>query len=192
MQVYGSPYCTVWGCWQDVLQREGLRAFYRSYPTQLVMNIPFHALHFVTYEHMQEYTNQERHYNPVTHGISGAVAGGVAAGATTPLDVCKTLINTQEEGAVEYRLRVIRGLVDSARTIYEMQGFSGFFKGLQARVLFQMPATAIAWTVYEFFKYTITINQVNKCESLDYLTSTDISKTLGTVAMAANVGKRER
>ena len=29
-------------------------------------------------------------------------------------------------------------------------------QGLQARVLYQMPSTAICWTVYEFFKYLLT------------------------------------
>lgn len=31
----------------------------------------------------------------------------------------------------------------------------GFFKGLQARVLYQMPATAVCWSTYEFFKYLL-------------------------------------
>ena len=31
-----------------------------------------------------------------------------------------------------------------------------FFQGLQARVLFQVPSTAICWSVYEFFKYFLT------------------------------------
>ena len=34
----------------------------------------------------------------------------------------------------------------------QLRGTSGFFGGLQARVIFQMPATAISWFVYETFK----------------------------------------
>jgi solute carrier family 25 iron transporter 28/37 len=60
------------------------------------MNIPFQVAHFVIYEKMQELTNHERTYNPTTHMLSGAVAGGVAAAVTTPLDVCRTLLNTQQ------------------------------------------------------------------------------------------------
>lgn len=36
--------------------------------------------------------------------------------------------------------------------------FSSCFQGLQARVLFQVPSTAICWSVYEFFKYFLTKN----------------------------------
>ncbi|KAK7929041.1 hypothetical protein WMY93_005436 [Mugilogobius chulae] len=37
---------------------------------------------------------------PLSHVVSGAMAGAIAAAATTPLDVCKTLLNTQEAQAV--------------------------------------------------------------------------------------------
>lgn len=34
-----------------------------------------------------------------------------------------------------------------------MAGPLGFFRGLSARVLYAMPATAICWSTYEFFKF---------------------------------------
>lgn len=37
-----------------------------------------------------------------------------------------------------------------------MAGPSGFFRGIEARVLYSMPATAICWSTYEFFKYILT------------------------------------
>lgn len=48
------------------------------------------------YELCQNMWNPDRGYNPAVHMASGAIAGGVAAAITTPLDVCKTLLNTQE------------------------------------------------------------------------------------------------
>ncbi|CAI8016978.1 Mitoferrin-1 [Geodia barretti] len=41
MQMYSSPYRGVFHCVSSVYQTEGLSAFYRSYTTQLTMNIPF-------------------------------------------------------------------------------------------------------------------------------------------------------
>lgn len=32
----------------------------------------------------------------------------------------------------------------------------GFFKGLGARILYTMPATAICWSTYEFFKFMLS------------------------------------
>lgn len=53
MQMYNSPYKSVLECLKGVYRTEGLRAFYRSYSTQLVMNIPSQAIHFTTYELFQ-------------------------------------------------------------------------------------------------------------------------------------------
>lgn len=119
------------------------------------MNIPFQAVHFMTYEIMQNRLNPNRKYDPMSHGVSGAVAGASAAIVTMPLDVCKTLLNTQEHCARRSGSSV-NGMMEAFRLVYEFQGFTGYFRGVQARILFQMPATAISWSVYEFFKFLLT------------------------------------
>ncbi|TRY84090.1 hypothetical protein DNTS_008935 [Danionella cerebrum] len=165
MQMYNSPYQSVLDCMRCVWQREGALAFYRSYTTQLTMNVPFQALHFMTYEYLQEQLNPQRQYNATSHMVSGALAGAIAAAATTPLDVCKTLLNTQESLALNSANqsgRHISGLGHAFRTVYRLGGLRAYFKGVQARVIYQMPSTAISWSVYEFFKYGITKHQLEK------------------------------
>ena len=95
MQVYKSPYKTCTECGRRVLRAEGLRAFYRSYSTQLLMNIPFQSLHFMVYEHASDIINPQRSYSPTSHLVAGSAAGAIASLVTTPLDVAKTLLNTQ-------------------------------------------------------------------------------------------------
>ncbi|XP_029917126.1 mitoferrin-2-like [Myripristis murdjan] len=181
MQMYNSPYRGALDCVCALVRSEGPAAFYRSYTTQLTMNVPFQALHFMTYEYLQELLNPHRHYNPSSHVVAGALAGALAASATTPLDVCKTLLNTQEARAIHVvhaqasgaggvgaaaatatGSRHISGLGAAFRTVYRMGGMPAFFKGVQARVIYQMPSTAISWSVYEFFKYIITKRQHEK------------------------------
>ncbi|XP_051510217.1 mitoferrin-1 isoform X1 [Myxocyprinus asiaticus] len=158
MQMYNSPYRSLYDCVLTISRREGLAAFYRSYSTQLTMNIPFQAVHFITYEFMQEHFNPQRQYRPETHILSGAAAGAVSAAVTTPLDVCKTLLNTQENVALSsaHVSGHLSGMVNALRTVYRLGGVPAFFKGIRARVIYQMPSTAIAWSVYEFFKYFLT------------------------------------
>ena len=154
MQMYKSPFSNSLSCAGHILKTEGFKAFYRSYFTQLTMNLPYHTLHFVTYEYMQDLTNRQRQYNPKAHVISGAIAGALASAVTTPLDVCKTLLNTQEKLAlVAANSDRISGLIDASRVVYKCCGFRGYFQGIQARVIVAMPSTAISWSVYEFFKY---------------------------------------
>lgn len=123
------------------------------------------------YFHFHLQLNKERQYSPKAHVIAGAAAGATAAAFTTPLDVCKTLLNTQED--------TTRGLSDAIKKVYRVAGMRGFFKGLQARVLYQMPATAVCWSTYEFFKYLLnrTEKKTSISSSLTPAISTDDNKS---------------
>jgi hypothetical protein len=202
-------------CVTKVARKEGFKAFYRSYFTQLSMNIPFQCTHLLTYDFLQTTINKKREYNPMSHCISGALAGALAAAITTPLDVCKTLINTQEccnpdelckKGGINpsvavgpvpaqsssatqsnnsqsstfkaknsatmnsiltktsfvrsqststTRLITATGLRDAVWIIYRAEGARGFFKGIMPRTIFQIPGTAVSWSVYEYFKHSL-------------------------------------
>lgn len=156
MQMFNSPYKGVIDCAREIWRREGMRAFYRSYTTQLAMNVPYQSIHFITYEFFLDWSNPSRGYSPIAHMSSGAIAGAFASAITTPLDVCKTLLNTQETDALALsKQSQISGLYNAGSTIYNCCGWRGFFQGLQARVIYSAPSTAIAWSVYEFFKYLI-------------------------------------
>lgn len=50
LQLRRSPYRGVFDCMQRILKEEGVNAFYKSYPTTILMNIPFTAVHFAAYE----------------------------------------------------------------------------------------------------------------------------------------------
>ncbi|ENN81934.1 mitoferrin-1 [Dendroctonus ponderosae] len=152
MQMVNSPYRSIVSCLVNVYRKEGFAAFYRSYTTQLTMNVPFQSIHFMIYEFAQTVTNKERTYNPAAHMASGALAGAVASAITTPLDVCKTLLNTQQTPQAA-------GLVQAMKLIYQLKGPAGYFRGMQARIMYQMPSTAICWSTYEFFKYLLGSTQ---------------------------------
>lgn len=89
MQIKNSPYRNVIQCAKTVYAREGLTAFYVSYPTTLTMSVPFTAVQFSVYESLKSLLNPDGSYSPLTHCVSGGVAGAVAAAVTTPLDVAK-------------------------------------------------------------------------------------------------------
>ncbi|CAH1711510.1 mitoferrin-1-like [Aphis gossypii] len=149
LQMSNSPYNGILNCVSSIWRTEGLGAFYRSYMVQLFMNAPFQIVHFMTYDYCQNFLNPDKIYNPLYHMISGGVAGGLASAITTPLDVCKTLLNTQTTNVR------VEGLFRAVTTVYTLGGPGGFFRGMVARVLYQMPSTAISWTTYEFFKFVL-------------------------------------
>jgi len=110
MQVHGSVYNSVSQCARAVFRNEGIRAFYVSYPTTLAMTVPFTALQFTAYESLSKLIKRREGYDPVTHCTAGGLAGGLAAAATTPLDVIKTLLQTRGNGA-DVEIRNARGLM---------------------------------------------------------------------------------
>lgn len=144
MQVHGSEYRTVAACARGVYEKEGLRAFYLSYPTTLVMTVPFTAVQFSTYEVCKTLLNPSNTYSPMTHVLAGAVAGGVGGAVTTPLDVAKTLLQTRGS-STDAEIRNARGMKDAFSIIWRRHGVKGFLRGLTPRVLTFMPSNALSW-----------------------------------------------
>ncbi|RHZ67248.1 hypothetical protein Glove_302g24 [Diversispora epigaea] len=155
LQVHGSAYRNVLDCARTVYAKEGLIAFYVSYPTTLTMTIPFQVFQFSSYEYFRKVLNPRGDYDPKTHVIAGGLAGAIAAAATTPLDVAKTLLQTRGNSS-DLRVRNCNGLSEAFKYIYERYGLTGFMRGMKPRVLSHMPSTAICWSVYEYFKWFIT------------------------------------
>jgi len=144
MQVHGSTYTSIAHCARSVFRNEGLRAFYLSYPTTLAMTVPFTALQFTAYESIGKLIHRRSGYDPITHCVAGGLAGGIAAAATTPLDVIKTLLQTRGNSTVP-EIRNAGGLMEAARIIAAREGAKGFFRGMKARVVAAAPSTAICW-----------------------------------------------
>jgi solute carrier family 25 iron transporter 28/37 len=155
LQVFGSTYKGMIDCAKTLFYAEGISAFYVSYPTTLIMNIPFHSIHFSAYEYLRKVLNPTDIYDPKTHIMAGALAGGIAAAFTTPLDVAKTLLQTRGTSK-DLVIRNCNGVAGALKIIYLRKGFLGFFQGIRPRVLTHMPSTAICWTTYEYFKWILS------------------------------------
>lgn len=135
----------------DIYKKEGLSAFYISYPTTLLTNIPFAALNFGFYEYSSSLLNPSHIYNPYLHCVSGGVAGGIVAALTTPFDCIKTVLQTKGISN-NHEFRHVTGFKSAAEALYKLGGMSAFWKGLKPRVIFNIPSTAISWTAYEMCK----------------------------------------
>ncbi|WVR08332.1 hypothetical protein IAU60_005385 [Kwoniella sp. DSM 27419] len=157
MQIRNSPYRSVWECARTVYAREGLTAFYVSYPTTITMTVPFTAVQFSAYESLKSLMNPDGSYSPSTHVVAGGIAGGLAAAVTTPLDVAKTLLQTRGSNP-DPQIRAARSMSEALRIIRERDGWRGLRRGMLPRVLTVAPSTAISWMSYEFFKVLIKQN----------------------------------
>ncbi|WCJ34790.1 Mitochondrial substrate carrier family protein [Euphorbia peplus] len=155
LQLGNNVYRGVFDCVKRVLRDEGLGAFYASYRTTVLMNAPFTAVHFATYEAVKkglmevspESASDER---LVVHATAGAAAGALAAALTTPLDVVKTQLQCQGVCGCD---RFKSGSIgDVFKAIVKKDGYKGLMRGWIPRMLFHAPAAAICWSTYEASK----------------------------------------
>ncbi|XP_078435414.1 mitochondrial RNA-splicing protein MRS3-like [Wolffia australiana] len=148
LQLGSSPYKGVADCLRRVVREEGYRALYASYRTTVVMNAPFTAVHFATYEATKRGLTDDG--GLLVHATAGAAAGALAASVTTPLDVVKTQLQCQ--GVCGCERFTSNSIMAVTRAIIKRDGYAGLMRGWKARMLFHAPAAAICWTAYESAK----------------------------------------
>lgn len=162
-------------CACDMLRHEGPRAFLVSYPTTLLMNVPYALIMGTTNEALRNVLNPSGEHSLPAYLLSGAGAGIVAAALTNPLDVVKTRLQTQHLCLVDTNGApssarsaaaqgrpcprtplAYQGMVHAASTLWRDEGPRCFLRGVQARMLIHAPSVAICWTTYESVKRMLT------------------------------------
>jgi solute carrier family 25 (mitochondrial iron transporter), member 28/37 len=160
-----GTYSSVLNCITRVHAEHGVPAFFAGFRATILMNVPFTAVYFSGYESAKKIIVDwrgidERQFTPSSHCAAGALAGGLAAAASTPLDVARTRLQTQGEvGARRYR-----GLKHALESIKFEEGWRGLFRGVRPRVVFHMPAAAVCWTTYEFCKHLMAVDPSHRTD----------------------------
>ncbi|KAE8350611.1 mitochondrial carrier domain-containing protein [Aspergillus coremiiformis] len=121
-----------------------VRELYRGAGITIAREIPFTVLQFTMWESMKEaYARRMQHTSKSSSGsfvdqvpastsaMFGSVAGAIAAGLTTPLDVIKTrvMLARRGDGADGGRVRIKNVVQDISR-----EGIGAFWRGIGPRV----------------------------------------------------------
>lgn len=163
-------YSGSFDCIRTMWRTEGLLGFYRSLPTTLISECPFHGVLVATNESLKILLGLEARGDSHGHGsvagvplgwhfFSTGVSGIIASVLTQPLDVVKTRQQTQNVGSLtgtgEVSIRYT-DIVTTARIISREEGMAGFFRGTLPRLLFAAPSAAMCWGTYEVTKALLT------------------------------------
>ena len=89
------------------------RELYRGWSITVVREVPFTVIQFPIWEALKEYRRRTTGSPVVTaveSGLFGSIAGAIAAGVTTPLDVLKTrmMLARKKEGAWTMARKILR------------------------------------------------------------------------------------
>ncbi|KAK4054261.1 S-adenosylmethionine transporter [Microbotryomycetes sp. JL201] len=154
-----------WAVAKSVWTAQGLAGFYRGFGSTVAREIPFTCLQFPLYERLKLFlarrrtqSGQVKDLPSIEAAACGSLAGGVAAGLTTPLDVCKTRImlsgrtdmRPAADGSVARQYPY--SLFKTLGIIYRQEGLRVLFSGVVPRVVWISAGGAVFLGVYEAAK----------------------------------------
>jgi len=146
MQLKASTFSNPVEAARCVCRESGWAAFIRSYPTTVLLNVPYMATQFTVYESAKlvlrknpRLSNEESWQH---HLIAGGFAGAVAGLMSNPLDVIKTRIQTDPRCG-------FRRISTTIREIHFEDGLKGFSRGAGARALYCIPSASLIWLTYD-------------------------------------------
>jgi solute carrier family 25 S-adenosylmethionine transporter 26 len=129
-------------------------ALYRGYGITLMREIPFALIQFPLYERAKLWIGdwQNSPATPFQSAACGSVSGGIAAAATTPLDVVKTrLMLGVDKAGVPYK-----SAVDVLRRVVSQEGSVTLLSGVQPRVMWISIGGFVFFGAYEGFRTLLT------------------------------------
>ncbi|KAG0313982.1 hypothetical protein BGZ99_008444 [Dissophora globulifera] len=142
---------------RSVIHNEGVLGFYRGYFSTVAREIPFTCIQFPLYEYMKKSYAAATHrpkVDPWEAAICGSIAGGIAAGLTTPLDVVKTrvMLSQRQAAGTPQSSAYYSGIVSTFKRILAEEGPRALFSGIGPRVMWISIGGSIFLGVYEKVK----------------------------------------
>ncbi|KAI8977253.1 mitochondrial carrier domain-containing protein [Mycotypha africana] len=168
--ISGYNYKNTWHATRMIIKQDGFGALFHGFKATILRDVPYSAIQFACYEQFKKIA-QNRFVKPgeqlpVTIDlVTGSLAGGIAGAITTPLDVMKTLLQTQQRVDDSKKdplappppprkpgdppVKHYSGIIDGMMWNYKHQGLSGLFRGIGPRVFWTSLQSAIMFVVYE-------------------------------------------
>ncbi|KAF9358783.1 hypothetical protein BGX26_000926 [Mortierella sp. AD094] len=154
-----KQYNTTTGALRAVIQNEGVLGFYRGYFSTVAREIPFACIQFPLYEYMKKsyaFATHRAVVDPWEAAICASIAGGIAAGLTTPLDVVKTRVMLSQRNPTGVQSSAYySGITSTFKRIIAEEGPRALFSGIGPRVMWISIGGSIFLGVYEKAKVIV-------------------------------------
>lgn len=130
---------------KEIMETKGIRGFYRGYGSTVAREIPFSIIQFPIWEALKRAVANKKESgrcSPLEGAACGSVAGFIAAGLTTPLDVAKTRIMLTKNGPAP-------GILSTLKEVYTSNGVRGLYSGVVPRVMWISGGGFVFFGAYE-------------------------------------------
>lgn len=167
----GYNYKSLRDAIQTIIKREGWSALYFGYKATLVRDLPFSALQFAFYEKFRQWAFilegklvHKHDLSIANEVLTGACAGGLAGIITTPLDVIKTRLQTQQPSSSNDISKtspsvLTNSIGKSLQLIYRKEGIWNLFNGVGPRFVWTSVQSSIMLLLYQ-----VTLKLLNRTQ----------------------------
>ena len=158
-----------WQVLLKILENDGVLGLYSGYSATLLRNLPAGVLSYSSFEYLKAAVldkTKQAQMEPIQSVICGALAGAISASITTPLDVVKTRLMTQNVNKMNAIMQ--SGVSATVKQILMEEGWVGFTRGMGPRVLHSACFSALGYFAFETARLAI-LNEYIKRKNLQQL-----------------------
>ncbi|KAM8878422.1 mitochondrial adenyl nucleotide antiporter SLC25A24 isoform 2-T3 [Spinachia spinachia] len=153
-----GQYSGIAVCAKQILQREGITAFYKGYVPNLLSIVPYAGIDLAVYETLK-FTWLNRNRGLADPGVvvlvgCGAVSSTCGQLASYPLALIRTRMQAQAsvKGAPKPSMSA------SLRSIVRQEGVAGLYRGISPNLLKVIPAVSVSYVVYEYTRIVLGVD----------------------------------
>lgn len=145
-------------CAKQMLQKEGVSAFYKGYVPNLLAIVPYAGIDLAVYETLK-FTWLNRNSGVVDPGVMvlvgcGAVSGTCGQLASYPLALIRTRMQAQTsiKGAPKVSMFTL------LQNIVAQEGVTGLYRGISPNLIKVIPAVTVSYVVYEYTRILLGVD----------------------------------
>ncbi|XP_055014612.1 calcium-binding mitochondrial carrier protein SCaMC-1 isoform X2 [Boleophthalmus pectinirostris] len=153
-----GQYSGMVDCAKQMLQKEGVSAFYKGYVPNLLAIVPYAGIDLAVYETLK-FTWLNRNSGVVDPGVMvlvgcGAVSSTCGQLASYPLALIRTRMQAQTslKGAPKVSMLAL------LRNIVIQEGVTGLYRGISPNLLKVIPAVTVSYVVYEYTRILLGVD----------------------------------
>lgn len=153
-----GQYSGIADCAKQILQREGVAAFYKGYIPNLLGIIPYAGIDLAVYETLK-FAWLNRNRGLVDPGVTvlvgcGAVSSTCGQLASYPLALIRTRM--QAQASVKGAPKV--SMLTLLQNILSQEGVTGLYRGISPNLLKVIPAVSVSYVVYEYTRIFLGVD----------------------------------
>ncbi|XP_071359910.1 mitochondrial adenyl nucleotide antiporter SLC25A23-like isoform X2 [Trachinotus anak] len=153
-----GQYSGIAHCAKQILQREGVTAFYKGYVPNMLAIVPYAGIDLAVYETLK-FAWLNRNRGLADPGVMvlvgcGAVSSTCGQLASYPLALIRTRMQAQafEKGAPKPSMLTL------LHNIVTQEGVAGLYRGISPNLLKVIPAVSVSYVVYEYTRIVLGVD----------------------------------